>query len=354
MKLTTDQKPRNPIVLAIDTSNYTTSAACSTPDSGYVSGGFLVCQEKEPLRVKEGERGLRQSDALFAHTVNLPTVIERLLSQIPENAQIAAIGYSSTPRRIEGSYMPCFLAGEAVARSLSAAMKVPLYAFSHQEGHIAAAAYSAQYDLMTENSDTNPILSDVSVFCSPFLAFHVSGGTTDVLHVVPKDGRYEITQLGTSLDLHAGQAVDRIGVMLGLSFPCGPALEMLAKQYQGKIESPRVSVIGCDCNLSGLENMAKKRLNQGASHEEIAAFTFVFLEKTLKKMTENALMQYPHLPVLYSGGVMSNTYMRHGLRSLCRANRSKAYFAAPQFSSDNAVGISMLTCRAYSYDKENT
>ncbi len=354
MKSTTDQKPRNPIVLAIDTSNYTTSAACSTPDSGYVSGGFLIRQEKNPLSVKQGERGLRQSDALFAHTVNLPKVIERLLSKMPEDAQIEAIGYSAVPRRIEGSYMPCFLAGEAVARSLSAAMKVPLYAFSHQEGHIAAAAYSAQYDPMTESADGEAALSDPSVFLSPFLAFHVSGGTTDVLHVVPANGRYEITQLGTSLDLHAGQAIDRIGVMLGLDFPCGPALEALAKQFKGHIESPKVSVIGCDCNLSGLENMAQKLLRQGTSHEEIAAFTFVFLEKTLKKMTENALKQYPHLPVLYSGGVMSNHYMRRGLRLLCRSNRSEAYFAAPCFSADNAVGISMLTCRAYSHDKENT
>ena len=269
------------VILAIDTSNYTTSAACSTPDRGHVSGGFLIKQEKQLLTVRAGERGLRQSDALFAHTCNLPPLMERLLSTLTDEDEIVAVGCSTTPRRQEGSYMPCFLAGENVARGIAASLRVPYYTFSHQEGHIAAAAYSA----VTKEDGTQ----DDTLSASPFLAFHVSGGTTDLLHVSPSDNRYEIEMLGTSLDLHAGQAIDRVGVMLGLSFPCGPALETLAKTYNEKIPSPKICVRGCDCNLSGLENLAQKMHREGASDSAIAAFVFAVLEKTLIKMTENAL-----------------------------------------------------------------
>ena len=343
-----------PVILAIDTSNYTTSAACSTPDRGFVSGGFLIKQEKQLLTVRDGERGLRQSDALFAHTCNLPPLAERLLSSLPEDAEIVAVGCSTTPRRMEGSYMPCFLAGENVARGIAAALRVPYYTFSHQEGHIAAAAYSAIY-APDASAPTPPTVSDdVSLSDAPFLAFHVSGGTTDLLLVKPIDGRYEIEMLGTSLDLHAGQAVDRVGVMLGLSFPCGPALESLAKTYDGKIASPKICVRGCDCNLSGLENLAQKMQKNGSHDNEIAAFVFAFLEKTLTKMTENALSMYPGYPVLYAGGVMSNMLMRTALSRFCRKNNSRAYFAAPAFSADNAVGTSLLACRAYLADHQKS
>ncbi|MBQ1282012.1 MAG: peptidase M22 [Oscillospiraceae bacterium] len=340
-----------PVILAIDTSNYTTSAAYSSPDMGYVSGGFLIQQKKQLLRVREGERGLRQSDALFAHTCNLPPILEELLSTLPENAYIAAVGCSTTPRRAEGSYMPCFLAGENVARGIAAAMKVPFYAFSHQEGHIAAAAYSAVYAPEGQLGRPATDSCDTALSDAPFLAFHVSGGTTDLLRVVPGNGRYEITMLGTSLDLHAGQVIDRIGVMLGMQFPCGPALAALAKQYTEKRPSPKICVKGCDCNLSGLENQAQKLHADGKSDAEVAAYVFAFIEKTLLKMTENALAAYPDHAVLYAGGVMSNMLMRKNLTKFCADHHSRAYFSAPVFSSDNAVGTSLLACRAFLADQ---
>lgn len=339
-------EPKIPVILAIDTSNYTTSAACSTPDRGHVSGGFLIKQEKQLLTVRAGQRGLRQSDALFAHTCNLPQLLERLLSALTEGQEIVAVGCSMTPRRQEGSYMPCFLAGENVARGIAASLRVPYYAFSHQEGHIAAAAYSA----IADSDDTG----DDTLTRAPFLAFHVSGGTTDLLHVTPAENRYEITMLGTSFDLHAGQVIDRVGVMLGLSFPCGPALEMLARDFDGKIPSPKICVKGYDCNLSGVENLAEKLHREGADDREVAAFVFAFLEKTLTKMTENALAAYPGHPVLYAGGVMSNLLMRTALSKFCKTNGSRAYFAAPAFSADNAVGTSLLACRAYLADTKQS
>ncbi len=322
-------------VLGIDTSNYTTSAACSSPVPGHRLGGFLLEQKKQLLRVKKGERGLRQSDAVFAHTVNLPRLIEELIASLPSDTSIAAVSCSTRPRRLEGSYMPCFLSGEASARAVAAAMHVPFYSFSHQEGHIAAAAYSA----MEQEGET-------VLYETPFLAFHISGGTTDLLHVTPIEDGYRILPLGSTLDLNAGQTIDRTGIMLGLSFPAGPAMEALAAGYTGKPHKPKISVHGCDCNLSGLENLTAAMHRQGTSSEEIAAYTFSFLCATLREMTKNALLLHPGLPVLFAGGVMSNKLMRGALTDACGEMNSRAYFADPAFSSDNAAGISLLGCRA--------
>ena len=296
-------------ILGIDTSNYTTSMALCSLD------GRIVSNQKMLLPVKAGERGLRQSDAVFAHTVNLPQVARML-----GNADICAVGYSAYPRDNEGSYMPCFLCGKAYAESLSALMDIPCVHFSHQRGHIRAALYSADAEhLMGEE----------------YIAFHLSGGTTEILHV----NGDSIDLIGGTNDLTAGQAIDRVGVMMGLSFPCGAELEKLAEN--GVATKAKISVKGYDCNMSGLENLAAKMYNGGASKEDVAAFTIDFVLRTLDKLTENLLVGYPGIPLVYSGGVMSNKRIKNYFKE-----KYGAYFAEPAFSSDNAAGTALLA-----YDK---
>ncbi len=295
--------------LGIDTSNYTTSAAIA-------EDGRVVSSLKLPLPVKDGERGLRQSDAVFAHVKNLPQLLEQI------EGPFDAVGFSAYPRDCEGSYMPCFLCGEAAATAAARAAGIPLYRFSHQAGHIRAAVYSSG----------NPALIG-----GEFLAFHVSGGTTELLHV--KAG--QITLLGGTLDLNAGQVIDRSGVRMGLHFPCGRALEELAQNGKAPMK-PLISVKGLGCNLSGLENKVVGLLASGTAHADIAAYIFDFVGMTLERLTVNALEAYPGLPVLYAGGVMSNRLIRGRLSACC-----EAYFAEPAFSSDNAAGIALLTAEAH-------
>ena len=296
-------------VLGVDTSNYTTSLSL-------VRGGKVVKNLKKSVYVEEGERGVRQSDALFCHVKNLPVLTEEL-GPIDD---LEAVGYSARPRDAEGSYMPCFLAGELLARALAASRGVPVYAFSHQAGHLRAALYSAQAERL---------------YGAPFLAFHVSGGTTELLLV--KDGAIE--KIGGTADLTAGQCIDRIGVFMGLRFPCGAELEKLA----AGVKPPKVTpcVRGLSCNLSGLENKAKKMLDDGKSREETAAYVIAFIRLTLQKLTENAFEVYGKLPVLYAGGVMSCALIREDLEK-----RFFCFFADPAFSSDNAAGAALLA-----YDK---
>ena len=294
--------------LGIDTSNYTTSAAVCEEDGG------ISRSIRQLLAVREGERGLRQSDAVFAHTVNLPGVIAQLGRVIP-----TAVGVSVTPRDCPGSYMPCFLSGKAAASAVASLLGVPLYTFSHQRGHLAAALYSCGREDLCDKE---------------FLAFHVSGGTTELLHVKNR----EIQPIGGTADISAGKAVDRIGVTLGLRFPCGAELERLAAAAAGNVK-PRVSVDGCRCNFSGLENLAAELVRKGTPPGEVAAFVLASVGETLVRMTEGALRLYPGLPVIYAGGVMSNRLIRPAL-----SGRFDAYFAEPQFSCDNAAGIALL-CR---------
>ena len=305
-------------VLGLDTSNYTTSAAVFDGERGRNQGRLL--------EVRPGELGLRQSDALFQHVKHLPEVVEALLGE-EGLGTVQAVGASTRPRAVEGSYMPCFLAGASQGQVLSQVLGVPFYAFSHQQGHLAAAAWSAgRLDLLDR----------------PFLAWHLSGGTTELLRVEPEeDGvavRAEI--LGGTSDISAGQLIDRTGVLLGLPFPAGKEVEKLSRQAQ-KREYYKVKVNGLTFSLSGMENKVRQMVQRGEEPAEIAWFAQETVCRVVQACTKAAMEQYPGLPVLCSGGVASNGRLKELLRQNCGA-----LFAQPQFSTDNAMGTAILTWRA--------
>lgn len=301
--------------LGIDTSNYTTSCALYFPESGE------IIQKKKLLPVKEGELGLRQSDAVFHHTVQLPELLTELLEGF--DGEIVAVGVSDAPRRQKGSYMPCFLAGVNAATAVALSNRIPLYRFSHQQGHVAAAIYS---------TDRKELLN------KEFIAFHVSGGTTDALLVTPhKDEILSCEMLASSLDLKAGQAVDRVGVMLGYQFPAGKYVDEMALKSDKKYKI-NVKLKDGSCCLSGVENKCRQMLSNGESHEDICRYCIDYVMTALIKMAEYQLEKYPERPLLFSGGVMSSKVISSEL-----TKRFGAFFAKPEFSCDNAVGTAYLT-----------
>lgn len=304
-----------PDFLGVDTSNYTTSVAV------YVSEENRIYQSKKLLPVKDGELGLRQSDAVFHHTKQLPEMIERLYSG-NSLGKPYVVSASVRPRNTDGSYMPCFLCGEGFARSLSAIENIHFYSTSHQVGHILAALYSAdRLELVKEK----------------FIAFHVSGGTTDCLLCEPDiNDILKISEIGTSLDLKAGQAVDRVGLMLGLKFPCGLQLENLANNSDRKYKV-RAVIKGTDCCISGLENKCRKMLDDGERPENIAKYCLDFIAETVISMTAGATKIHGNLPLVFAGGVMSDAIIRQKIIS----RFGKASFAQPEFSCDNAAGVAI-------------
>jgi len=304
-------------VLGIDTSNYTTSVALASED------GFR--QSRKILSVGKGECGLRQSNALFLHTVNLP----EMMRELKPMGQIHAVAYSAYPRDVEGSYMPCFLAGQAAAESVAAALDVPLYRFSHQAGHLMAAVKTCG------NEDVGK---------KPFLAFHASGGTTELLYAEPNDEiGFSAEIVGCTKDISAGQLVDRVGVMLGLTFPCGGELEKLALQSRAKKIQTKICVKGTDCNISGAENMAMKMQKEGVPAEDLARFAIEFVGKTILEMSAAARERYPELPIIYAGGVMRNGIIKNMLAK----KLPNVLFADTALSSDNAVGTAYLGLEKY-------
>ncbi len=308
------------IFLGIDTSNYTTSLAAVD------EVGNVLLNLKRLLPVKEGACGLRQSDALFHHTSALPELLSTLAPMLSSHT-VVAVGVSTRPRNVEGSYMPCFLAGVLAATALSTALGVPLFSFSHQCGHLMAALHaSGRTDLLSR----------------PFGAFHVSGGTTELLSVRYVQGGFSTEIVGGTRDLNAGQAIDRIGVMMGLSFPAGPAVEALAKENISPLPRRKLSSDGTFVHLSGLENLAGKLYNDTENKSLVAAYTLAFIAESLSAMAEAYLAVRPQEPLLFAGGVMSNGYIKSHI-----AERFDAAFAAPELSSDNAVGVALLAYHTF-------
>ena len=317
--------------VGIDTSNYTTSAAaCTTDGDGEIT---VIANCKCPLPVAEGARGLRQSDAVFAHVKNLPLVIRDLRGILEEgNYRIAAVGVSATPRDAADSYMPCFLTGIIAAESLAAGSGTEVHRFSHQSGHIMAALYSSG------------ALAEGKLLTSDFLAFHVSGGTTEAVVAHPREGGFDVEIKGYGADLHAGQVIDRVGVMMGLDFPCGKALEELAVQNTKPLPQVKTSVRDGICHLSGLENQAAALWKQTADPALVAAYTLTTIGKSLRKMTDQlqtmrAEQGEKPFPVVYAGGVMSNKFIRP---ILTKGAGWRVYFSEPAFSADNAAGTAIL------------
>lgn len=300
-------------VLGIDTSNYTTSVALVD-----VYNGEVVLSLKKLLPVKEGERGIRQSDAVFHHTIALP----ELISQAFENCKctLAAVAVSEKPCSEEGSYMPCFLAGVSVAKSIAASLAVPLYKTTHQKGHILACLYSSG-SLETIKED--------------FICYHVSGGTTQALLVKPDENIISPKVIAGSLDLKAGQAIDRIGLKLGFSFPAGKYVDKLACESD-KTFNKASSFKGNDFSLSGLENLALKMIAESQSKEDTSKFVIDYIANTLEKSALMLKEEYGDLPLFFAGGVMSNSIINKRLSS-----NLNAYFCAPDYSSDNAAGVAI-------------
>lgn len=303
------------ITVGFDTSNYTTSVASFNGIEGN------NCSQLLP--VKQGALGLRQSDAVFHHTQSLPKLSGRLFSDIAAS-EISAIGVSTRPRAVEGSYMPCFTVGYSHAKLLSEVLHIPLFEYSHQQGHVAAALWSAgRMDLM----DTQ------------HLAWHLSGGTTELLLVTPNGANINCQKIGGTTDISAGQLIDRTGQLLGLSFPAGKQLDVLSAE-SNRNDRFRVKCRGSEFSLSGVQNKVEEYYRQFEDPAATAAYALESVCNAVLSATENALKDYPGLSVVFSGGVASNSMLMSRMQPL------NPVFAQPQFSTDNALGVAVLTYRA--------
>ena len=299
-------------VIGIDTSNYTTSIACFNGTDG------VNCSRLLP--VKQGELGLRQSDAVFAHIKSLPELSGRLFSDM-DIGTVTAVGVSTRPRAVEGSYMPCFMVGYSHAKLLSDMLRVPLVEVSHQQGHVAASLWSAgRLDLMDK----------------PHLAWHLSGGTTELLLVEPDGRNVRCSKIGGTTDISAGQLIDRTGQMLELPFPSGKHLDQLSREASMK-DVFKVKCPGMEFSLSGVQNKVQQFHQRVGIPAETAAYALRCVANAVYQASKKAMKEYPGLPIVFSGGVASNSMLREFIAPL------DPIFSKPEFSTDNAMGVAVLT-----------
>lgn len=311
-------------ILGIDTSAYTTSLALVS------EAGEVKADVRQVLKVEAGKRGLRQSEALFRHIRNLPFLFTQVEDKLVAQP-LGAVAVSIRPRNVAGSYMPVFVAGESIARSLASATGVPLFMFSHQEGHIMAAA-----------AEFSSVLPEI------YMAVHFSGGTSEVLMVRPgNEFYYNITVLAATTDLHAGQLVDRVGVKMGLPFPSGKYLEEMARAAvpAGRKNLSIPAAVNEDrFSFSGAESLALRFLEEGVPKEEVAFAVLRCISNTLEKVIKNQVRLHGVRHVLLAGGVMANSLIRERLRERLShpAVGLNLFFAPPGLSTDNAVGTALL------------
>ncbi len=218
--------------------------------------------------------------------------------------------------------MPCFLAGVCAGKILACTLGIEYFEFSHQQGHIASAAWSSGSTYLLD---------------MPHLAWHLSGGTTELLYVTPMGRSVSCRRIGGSSDISAGQLIDRAGFHMGMSFPAGKRLDELACEAHVN-DSYRIKLRGTEFSLSGMENKVIEMISGGCVPREIAGFVFESISDVLIRACENAKAEYGQLPVLFSGGVSSSSYIRSRI--------TNGIFSAPEYATDNALGIALLTYRA--------
>ena len=310
---------RTDCVLGIDTSNYKTSVAVIDTE------GNIVCDCRQLLKVKQGERGLRQSDALFQHVKNLPELIKKCFSEM-DPSRIRAVAYSDRPRPVEGSYMPVFNAGIGMAESIAAALKVPYFSFSHQEGHIEAIRFRTA------------LADEPELLC-----YHLSGGTCELLKVCGDD----IEIIGGSKDISFGQVIDRVGVKLGMQFPAGEYMDAAALTADSPTKClKKISRDGLYFNLSGIETQAGRKADEfmaeGMDAAPLIREMMDRLAKLLIEVTEEAAESTSIKNVVFTGGVASSKHISNILKKHFSGSGINIEFGDQNLSQDNAVGIALL------------
>ncbi|MGP1570080.1 MAG: Kae1-like domain-containing protein [Eubacteriales bacterium] len=338
---------QNFTVLGIDTSNYTTSVSLIDEN------GEILADFRKLLVVKKGERGLRQSDAVFQHMINFPQIFDEMLHffkiqkhDLKTTLKLKAVAVSEKPRPIEGSYMPCFRAGESFAKILAGAFSLPLFRFSHQEGHIESALYK-NHDKISGN----------------FLCWHLSGGTCELLLVKNNDfslkaddftNFYDISIIGGSLDISLGQMIDRIGVKLNMPFPAGKYIDNLALLYdlrESEYEKRFAKIKQKDLyfNISGIETQITRYIEEHLKESENDEFRSYIAKQMLDKTAElilqvslQAMEKTNIYQIVFSGGVSASKYIREKLEKNKVHEKYKFIFSDAELSSDNAVGIGLL------------
>lgn len=310
----------NRIIIGIDTSCYTTSIAAITLNRE------IVFNEKIMLNVKNGERGLRQSDAVFQHIKNFGDISERLKKHIHKKGyKVEMICASAKPRDVEESYMPVFEVGKNFAKTMAAIFDCEMLETTHQENHIAASLYGCDKEDLER-----------------FISVHMSGGTMEILLTEKGDKGYKTEIVGGTKDISFGQLIDRVGVKMGYDFPSGKYVDENALLCKEEVASGlKTSVKDGYMNISGLENQVYKLMEEKDKYYVSKAVMNAAI-KSLEKALRFVCDKYSIEDVVFVGGVASSKYISEKLSKKLQRNNINSFFTDGAYSSDNACGCAII------------
>jgi N6-L-threonylcarbamoyladenine synthase len=290
--------------------------------------GTLLADRRLPLKVKPGKRGLAQSEMVYQHTRNLPVIFTEAVTMLSRPLEITAIGASIRPRPVEESFMPAFLVGAGYAKAIAASHGLAVQELSHQENHILAGIWSAG----------GPV-SD------RFIAVHVSGGTTEVTAVTAAGAGFKVELLGGSIDIAAGQFIDRVGVAIGLPFPAGSRLEKLAESSEQPAAVP-VSVKDMAVSFAGPEAHCQRLLAKGEDSGAVARGAQRCVAESLTRIIGKASLATGIKEILLVGGVTANVFIRGYIADKLGRSGVQTFAPSKEFSSDNAIGSAFFALKS--------
>ena len=305
------------LVLAIETSCDETAVAVAD-----AAGRPLVSRIASQIALHAPYGGVVPELASRNHSADLRPLVEAVLTEAGVTMRdIGLVAATSGP-----GLASSLLIGDTTAKALAVGLGVPFYSINHMEGHLLS-----------------PFIEGGEV--EDHVALIVSGGHT-LLIAVEGVGRYRL--LGSTKDDAAGEAFDKVGKMLGLPYPGGPAIAALAASGRADaFDFPRSMIHSGDLNFSfsGIKTSAlhlKARLADPPQDEELADFCASFQEAIVDvlvaKLLTAAADTGAHL-VSVSGGVSGNQRLRERLETAAARAGVRLALAAPAHATDNAAMI---------------
>lgn len=260
----------------------------------------------------------------------LPLIRQVLAEAGRESSDIDAVAYTAGP-----GLVGALLVGASCAQAMAFAWGVPAVGVHHMEGHLLAPMLEAQPPSF------------------PFVALLVSGGHTQLVRV-DGIGRYEL--LGESVDDAAGEAFDKTAKLMGLRYPGGPEIALLAERgTPGRFLFPRPMTDrpGLDFSFSGLKTSTlttwQQCRNAGDDGEQTRCdIALAFQQAVVETLTikcRRALQQTGLNSLVIAGGVSANLALRQSLEAMLGGLKGQVFYARPRFCTDNGAMIAYAGCQ---------
>jgi N6-L-threonylcarbamoyladenine synthase len=328
---------KKPIILGIESSCDETAASIITENE---QGIPIILSNivSSQVEVHKEFGGVVPELAARAHVEKIDWIVQKAI----EDSGLKADDIDSVASTAGPGLIVCLSVGLSFGKSFASAMNIPFISVNHLEGHALSPKLNSKLDY-------------------PYLLLLISGGHSQYLSV---EGLGSYKRLGTTIDDALGEAFDKTAKLLGIEFPGGPQIEVLAEKgdpnkYQ--LPKPIFNKGGCNLSFAGLKTailkVSKNIKNEQDKFDIAASFQKTILEIMYKK-TKNAFYEYEKNNVnkktfVVAGGVAANKKIRSMLINLCEENNYKSIFPPINLCGDNAAMIAMVGLEKYKLKQFN-